>query len=56
MMGGARVPENMKYKVALEAILCTTQPEGLVVIEIKGKMATHDVHMFGANPSWSNRL
>ena len=56
MMGPARVPEDIKSKVALEAIVCTTQLDGLVVVDMKGQVVTRDVHMFGANPSWSNRL
>ena len=55
-MGAARVPEDIKSKVALEAISCATQLDGLVVVEIKGKMVTRDVHMFDANPTWSNKL
>ena len=42
--------------MALEAISCGTQLDGLVVVEIKRKMATRDVHMIGANPTWSNKL
>jgi hypothetical protein len=56
MMGAARVPEDTKSKVALEAIVCAMPLDGLVVVDVKGQMATRDVHMFGANPSWSNRL
>jgi hypothetical protein len=56
MMGAARVPEGVKCKVALEAIACATQLDGLVVVDVKGKMATRDVHMFGANPLWSSKL
>ena len=56
MMGAARVPEDTKSKVAPEAISCVTQLDGLVVVEIKGKDATRDVHMFGASPTWSNKL
>jgi hypothetical protein len=56
MMGAARVPENMKSKVALEAIACATNLDELVVVDVKGQLVTLDVHMFGANPSWSNRL
>jgi hypothetical protein len=26
------------------------------VVEVSGKTATHDVHMFGANPSWAQKL
>ena len=42
--------------MALEAIACATQLDGLVVVEIKGKLATHDMHMFGANSTWSKKL
>ena len=56
MMGAAWVPEDVKSKVALEAIACATQLDGLVVVDVKGKLATHDVHMFGVNPSWSSKL
>ena len=56
MMGAARVPEDTKSKVALEAISCATQLDGLVVVEIKVEVAARDVHMFGANPTWSNKL
>ena len=55
-MGAARVPEDMKSKVALEAMWRMTQRDGLVVEDIKGKMAMRDMHMFGTNPSWSNKL
>ena len=50
------VPDDLKPKVALEAISCATQLDGLVVVDVKGKIATHDKHMFGANPSWSSKL
>ena len=56
MMGGAMVPDDLKPKVALEAISCAMQLDGLVVVEIKGKLATHDMHMFGENPTWSKKL
>ena len=36
MMGAARVPEDIKSKVALEAIACATQLDGLVVVDVKG--------------------
>jgi len=42
--------------VALETISCATQLDGLVVVELKGKLATCDMHLFGANPTWSKKL
>ena len=56
MMGGAMVPDNLWSKVPLEAISCTAQLDGLIVVEVGGKTATHDTHMFGANPSWDWKL
>ena len=35
MMGAARVPEDIKSKVALEAIACATQLDGLVVVDVR---------------------
>lgn len=49
------LPE-LTSKVALDAIACATQLEGLVIIEMKGKVATHDVHVFSVNPTWSKNL
>ena len=56
MMGGAMVLDNLWSNVALEAISCTTQLDGLVVVEVGGKTATCDMHMFGVNPSWARKL
>jgi hypothetical protein len=56
MMGGAMVPDDLKPKVALEAISCTTQLDGLVVVDNKGKQATRDMHLFGVKPTWSKKL
>jgi hypothetical protein len=44
MMGRAMVPEDINSKVALEAISCATQFDGLVVVEINGKLVPRDVH------------
>ena len=56
MMGGAMVPDNLQSKVALEAISCATQLDGLVVVEVGGKTAMCDRHMFGVNHSWARKL
>lgn len=50
MMGSALVPDNMCVKVALEAIECATQLDGLVLIDVNGELAIRDMHMFGENP------
>jgi hypothetical protein len=46
MMGGALVPDNLHGKVLPEAIACATQLDGLVVIEVNGKLATCNVYVF----------
>ena len=55
MMGGAMVPDDLKSKVALNAISCALQLDGLVVVKIKDKLAMRDMHMFGTNPTWSKK-
>jgi hypothetical protein len=46
----------LRAKVALEGNACATQLDGLVVIDVNGKEATRDMHMFGANPKWTKNL
>ena len=50
------VPEDLRSTVALKTMTCATQLDGLVVVKIKGKLATRDMHLFGANPTWSKKL
>ncbi len=56
MMGGALMPEELHVKVTLEAIACTTQWDGLTVVNVNGTEATHDINMFGANPKCTANL
>ena len=56
MMGGTLVPDKLHAKVALEAIACATQLDGLTVVTVNGKEAMRDVHMFGANPKRTTNL
>jgi len=42
--------------VALEAVVCATQLDGLVIVEVKGILATRDVHMFGMSSQWAKNL
>ena len=46
MMGGTLVPNDLQAKVALEAIACATQSDGLIMIDINDKAATQDMHEF----------
>ena len=41
IMGGAIVPHDLQSKVALEAISCRTQHDGLVMVEVGGKTSAH---------------
>ena len=47
------VPDDLRAKVTLEAITYATQLDGLVVDDVSGRIAMHDMHTFGANPKWS---
>ena len=42
--------------MALEAIACATQLDGLVTVTLNGKQVTRDMHVFGANPKWACNL
>jgi len=56
MMGGAMVPDDVQAKVALNTKSCATQLDGLAMVEVNGKIAMCDMHMFGVNPKWSRNL
>ena len=56
MMGGALVPDELHAKVALEAIACATQLDGLTVVSVNEKEAMRDIHMFGVNLKWTANL
>lgn len=49
------VPDDLQAKM-LEVIACATQLDGLSTVEVSGKIATCDMHMFGASPKWSRNL
>ena len=49
MMGGAQIPLKERGKMALEAIGCATQLDGLVTVTLNGKLATCNMHVFRAN-------
>ncbi len=56
MMGAANVPDDTRGKLAIEAIKCATQLDGLRVITVGDKTATRDVHVFKSNPNWAVNL
>ena len=56
MMGAAHIPNDVRGKVAIEAIKCATQLDGLKVVEVNGNAATWDMHVYKANPKWAVNL
>ncbi len=56
LMGSANVPLDMRGKVAIEAIKCAVQLDGLQVIKLGSKVGTRDELCLGSNPRWSNNL
>jgi len=56
MMGAAHVPDDVRGKLAIEAIKCATQLDGLRVIKVGDKTGTRDFHVFKSNPSWAVNL
>ena len=53
MMGAANVPEDIRRNVAIEALTCAVQLDGLTSVELKGKLASRDEHVYGCNPKWA---
>ena len=51
MMGAAHIPDDVRGKLAIEAIKCATQPDGLRVIKVQDKTGTQDFHVFKLNPN-----
>jgi hypothetical protein len=55
-MVNANSPVKYRYHLFREAFSTATDLDGLVVIEVKGKMATRYMHMYGKNPAWAEYL
>ena len=53
MMGAAQLPKDVYGKVAIEALKCATQLDGLKCITIRSLTTTLDIHVFNENPCWS---
>ena len=45
MMGAAHIPDDVRGKLAIEAIKCATQLDGLRVIKVQDKTGTQDFHV-----------
>ena len=56
MMTWANIPKALKYVLFKEVFKTATQLDGLVPIEISGKMATRYEHYGGKNPRFSEHL
>lgn len=56
MMGSTMVPNDMCGMVVLKAIACATELDGSVMLDMNGKVATRNVHMFGVNLKWTRIL
>jgi hypothetical protein len=51
MMRAAHISDDACGKLAIEAIKCATQLDGLGVITVGGKTATQGFHVFKSNPN-----
>jgi hypothetical protein len=56
MMNQANVPLSVCYKVFKEAFTMATYLDGLMLVKVQGKEATHYIHFFGANPKLADHL
>ena len=56
MMSAAYIPIDCHGKVAIEAIKCATQVDGLTAVKVRGKLITHDEHVLGKNPDCVKNL
>ena len=56
MMGAAHVPHDVCGKLAIKAIKCATQLDGLRVIKVGDKTGTQDFHVFKSSPTWAVNL
>ena len=52
MMSAAFIPSNVCGKVAIKAVCCVMQIDGLTVVDVEGKSKTRDEHVFHEKPGW----
>ena len=52
MMSAANIPTGTRGKVAIEAIKCATQLDGLVIVKVDGESKTRDMHVYAKLPKW----
>jgi hypothetical protein len=56
MMGVANISVECRKQTVIEALKTITMLNGLVVIELGGKLNTCDGHCFGGNPKWASEV
>ena len=56
MMGAAHIPHDIRGRVVIGAIKLATQLDGLILVNVGGKMATRDEHVYGSNLNWATNL
>eukprot|EP00985_Skeletonema_marinoi_P020006 scaffold11691_cov76-Skeletonema_marinoi.AAC.1 len=56
MLDTANVPEEERGRLVTQAIQLAVQLDGLRIIEINGKVATRDEHMYGEKPKWTKHM
>ena len=56
MIGAANIPNDIRGKVAMEALKCATQLDRLKVVTLGNQTTTCDILMFGKNPNWAKNL
>ena len=56
MMGAVHIPDDIQGKVAIKAIKCATQLDGLNIVIVGGMTGMRDFHVFGSNSNWSSNL
>ena len=56
LMHYANIPTAMRYKLFREAFKTATLLDGLMVINIDGKLATRYMHKYGSDPAYAKHL
>jgi hypothetical protein len=56
MMVISNIPEKYRNHLFRESFCTSTDLDGLVVMEIKGKKAARFFHMYGKNPEWVDHI
>ena len=56
MMSAANIPTGTRGKVAIEAIKCATQLDGLVIVKVDGESKARDMHVYDKLPKWTRNM